>query len=83
LVKTILAADIGGTNSRFAHFRTGSESALELVGTKWLSTTGADSFARLLEQLQASNFSLSPDKADIAVIAAASPVEHGSYCAPP
>lgn len=83
MVKNILAADIGGTNSRFAHFRTGPESALELVGTKWLPTAEADSFARLLEQLQASDFSLPPDKADIAVIAAAGPVEHGSHCAPP
>jgi glucokinase len=83
LSKTILAADIGGTNSRFAHFTTGPGSTLELVGTKWLPTTKADSFARLLDQLRASDFSLLPDKADIAVIAAAGPVEHSSYCAPP
>lgn len=82
-MKTILAADIGGTNSRFAHFETGPESGLELVGTKWLLTTEAESFARLLDQLQASDFPLPPDQADIAVIAAAGPVEHGSYCAPP
>ncbi|MCL7488484.1 MAG: glucokinase [Desulfobulbaceae bacterium] len=83
LVKTILAADIGGTNSRFAHFTTGNGSSLEMVETKWLPTTEAESFVQLLEQLRDSSFTLSPDKADIAVIAAAGPVEHNSYCAPP
>ena len=82
-MKNILAADIGGTNSRFAHFRTTPDDGLELVGVKWLSTTEAKSFGQLLEQLQASDFTLSPETADIAVIAAAGPVEHGSYCAPP
>jgi len=84
LIKTILVADIGGTNSRFAHFHADSESTLlELVGTKWLPTTKADSFDQLLAQLLASDFSLTPDKADIVVIAVAGPVEHGQYCAPP
>ena len=83
LIKTILAADIGGTNSRFAHFTTGNGSPLEMVETKWLSTAEAQSFVQLLEQLRDSGFTLSPDKADIAVIAAAGPVEHNSYCAPP
>jgi glucokinase len=83
LSKTILAADIGGTNCRFAHFRTAPDNGLKLVGTKWLPTVEAESFARLLEQLQTGDFPLSPAEADIAVIAAAGPVEHGSYCAPP
>ena len=82
-MKTILAADIGGTNSRFAHFQTDLESTLALVGTLWLPTDGADSFAQLLEQLRSSDFSLPVDEADIAVIAVAGPVEHASYCAPP
>ncbi len=82
-MKTILAADIGGTNSRFAHFQTDLESTLALVGTLWLPTDGAGSFAQLLEQLRSSDFSLPVDEADIAVIAVAGPVEHASYCAPP
>jgi len=82
-MKNILAADIGGTNSRFAYFRTDLESTLELVGTKWLTTTGAKSFAELLKQLRMSDFALSADKADIAVIAVAGPVERGKYCSPP
>lgn len=82
-MKSILAADIGGTNSRFGHFRLDRDGTLALVATKWLPTTGAESFARLLEQLGAGDFSLAPEEADLAVIAAAGPVEHGTYCAPP
>ena len=82
-MKTILAADIGGTNSRFAHFETDLESTLALVETLWLPTDSADSFAQLLEQLRSSDFPLPADEADIAVIAVAGPVENASYCAPP
>ena len=79
-IKTILAADIGGTNSRFAHFQTDLKTTLVLVDTRWLPTNESASFPQLLEQLRSSDFPLS---ADIAVIAVAGPVEHGSYCAPP
>jgi glucokinase len=82
-MKSILAADIGGTNSRFAHFQIDRHGTLELVGTKWLPTTGADSFPQLLDQLGASDFGLALDRAEIAVIAIAGPVEHETYCAPP
>jgi len=84
-MKTILAADIGGTSSRFAHFQaTGRTGTLALVETKWLPTAGAASFGQLLAQLHDSGFTLRADKADIAVIAVAGPVEeHGTYCAPP
>jgi glucokinase len=82
-MKTILAADIGGTNSRFAHFQIDRNGTLALGGIKWLPTTEAESFDQLLEQLRASDFTLPANEADIAVIAVAGPVEHGSYCAPP
>jgi glucokinase len=82
-MKTILAADIGGTNSRFAHFRLDPESRLELVSTSWLPTAKARSFAELLTQLQLNSFSLPVTQADIAVIAVAGPVENGTFCAPP
>ncbi len=81
--KSILAADIGGTNSRFAHFQTDLNSTLELTDTIWIPTTGAQSFADLLDQLEASEFPLPVNNADIAVIAVAGPVEDGAYCAPP
>lgn len=81
--KTILAADIGGTNSRFAHFQIDRDGTLTLVGTKWLPTADANSFSQLLGQLRPGGFTLPVDEADIAVIAVAGPVERGMYCAPP
>jgi glucokinase len=81
--KNILAADIGATNSRFAHFQTGPEESLELVSTIWLPTAGATSFGELLEQLPLSGFTLPLKEADMAALAVAGPVEHGTYCAPP
>lgn len=82
-MKSILSADIGGTNSRFAHFQADPENRLTLLQTLWLPTAEAESFTQLLEQLQSSRFSLAPSEADIVVIAVAGPVERASYCAPP
>ena len=82
-IKKILAADIGGTHSRFAHFQTDLKTTLVVVDTQWLPTTEAASFAQLLDQLRTSDFPLPIEAADIAVIAVAGPVEHGSYCVPP
>ncbi len=82
-IRTILAADIGGTNSRFAHFQSDRNGTLALKGIKWLPTSEAKSFDHLLRQLSASDFTLPADEADIAVIAVAGPVEDCSYCAPP
>lgn len=83
-MKSILAADIGGTNSRFAHFQSDQNGTLVLAGTKWLRTTEANSFSQLLAQLRHSDFTLPLDQADMAVIAVAGPVERkGTYSAPP
>jgi len=82
-MKTILAADIGGTNSRFAWFQSDPNANLSLKDSIWLPTGNAESFAQLLAQLQDSRFPLAAEAADIAVIAAAGPVERGAYCAPP
>ncbi len=82
-MKNILAADIGGTNSRFAHFETDLQTPLRLRDRKWFPTTEAKSFPDLLDQLRASNFSLPLDQADIAVIAVAGPVEKDVFCSPP
>ena len=81
--KNILAADIGGTNSRFAHFQIDENGTLALMGTKWLATAEADSFSQLLAQLRRSDAAFPVDAADIAVIAVAGPVQHGTYSAPP
>jgi len=79
----ILAADIGGTNSRFAWFQAEGTNHLHMMDVVWLQTKEAASFPRLLEQLRARPFSLLPEQADIVVIAAAGPIEGGVYCAPP
>ncbi len=79
----ILAADIGATNSRFAHFEAGPDERLSCIQTQWLKTADAVSFAHLLALLRKSGFRLEPEQADIAVIAIAGPVERGLHSAPP
>ncbi|MDA8079266.1 MAG: glucokinase [Nitrospiraceae bacterium] len=79
----ILAADIGGTNSRFGHFETEPDGSLRLVRSQWFRTGDASSFGRLMEILRESAFSLLPQDADVAVMAVAGPVEQGAYSAPP
>lgn len=79
----ILTADIGGTNSRFAHFEADKNVELNLIQTLWLKTKDAPSFSSLLHDLKERNFSLQPDQTDIAVIAVAGPVERGVYSSPP
>jgi glucokinase len=78
----VLAADIGGTNSRFARFRA-EEGGLELVDAVWLSTSAYGSFSELMGGLGASGLSLRAEDADIAALAVAGPVERGVYSAPP
>jgi glucokinase len=82
-MKNILAADIGGTHSRFAHFCTDEEGALSLLETRWLNTAGADSFLQLIDNLRSAGMSLRPESADIVVIAIAGPVERGVRSSPP
>jgi len=81
--KTILSADIGGTNSRFAHFEVGEGGELSLVGSQWIKTRDSTSFSHLLELLRGGSFSLEPGEADMAVVAVAGPVEGGASSAPP
>jgi len=76
---TILTADIGGTNSRFALFQARGD-ALEMVDSIWLATHGAASFPELLEQLWQSPFRAVPGGFDVSVMAVAGAVEHGLAC---
>jgi glucokinase len=73
----ILAADIGGTNSRFAHFRITTSGELDLISHLWIQTAEALSFADLLQKLRGSNLQLDPPEADIVAIAAAGPIIEG------
>jgi glucokinase len=82
-MKTILAADIGGTNSRFAAFQVDGDQQLSLVATKWLKTREANTFYHLLDLLKASDFPMSLQQAAVGVFAVAGPVENEIYCKPP
>ncbi len=82
-MKQILSADIGGTNSRFAHFTVGRNGRLTLVGTRWFKTSDFSSFVGLVQHVRKSDFSLDPEEADIAVLAVAGPVEGGLRSSPP
>lgn len=80
---SILAADIGATNSRFAHFEGEGSESLRLVNSVWLSSQGATSFSELLEGLVSSDLGLDHNQADLICLAAAGPVQGESYCQPP
>jgi len=82
-MKKIIAADIGGTNSRFAVFIAHEDGTLELSRSLWLETQKASSFLNLLEQASAQGVPLSPDIIDAAVFAVAGPVAGKAYSAPP
>ena len=82
-MKNILAADIGGTHSRFAHFGADEKGNLSLLEIKWLNTADADSFGQLIGNLKSAGVSLRPEDADIVVIAIAGPVEQGVKSSPP
>lgn len=79
----ILAADIGGTNSRFAHFRANNTGELELISQVWMKTAAAESFADLLQNLRDSDFPFDPCQADIVGIAIAGPITQGVRANPP
>jgi glucokinase len=83
-VVKILAADIGGTNSRFAQFIVeGPSEGLTLLDTKWLGTRECGSFSELVQKLRSSDFPLKPEEADMVALAVAGPVERGAYSSPP
>ena len=73
----ILAADIGGTSRRFASFTSHGREELRHEASQWLSTEEVSSFEGLLKGLGETSFPLSPEEADVAVIAVAGPVEGG------
>jgi glucokinase len=82
-VKKILAADIGGTSSRFGSFTADGRGTLIREDSQWLRTSEAASFDELVEQLRAGPLPLEPEEADLAVIAVAGPVSGGNFSSPP
>jgi glucokinase len=80
---TILSADIGGTNSRFAAFRATDERPLALIRSLWLKTAAFDSLTAMLTHLGKEGFEVPASTADAVVIAVAGPVTDGTYSQPP
>jgi len=75
-METILTTDIGGTNSRFAAFKTNERGELTFLNSVWLKTWDATSFDHLLENLKKKGFSYSPENCDVTVAAVPGPVEN-------
>jgi len=65
----ILAADIGGTSCRFAHFTRDAAGGLRLLAKVSLATAGLGSQEGLLAALAASGLDLGPGTVDAAVFA--------------
>lgn len=76
----ILAADIGGTHSRFGFFEAPTGEKPVLRERMWLSSKGADSFEELMETLRDSGFAHGQWDWDIAVFAAPGAVIDNAYC---
>ena len=79
---SILAADIGGTNSRFAAFETDGM-GLTLREVLKLPTAEAQSFSDLLAQLKAQSFPLSPEDAAVVVMSVPGAIKGHVYADPP
>jgi glucokinase len=82
-MKRVLAADIGGTHSRFGFFQVDEKGGLTPVQTRWIDTAKSTSFSHLLSLLEETDFSLPVGQSDIAVLAVAGPVAQGLYSNPP
>ncbi len=74
---TILAADIGGTNSRFGWFEARSGSEPRLLESCAVPTAAVRSLAELFTRLRDEGFGLRPGEADRIVLAVAGPVRDG------
>ncbi len=83
MAELILAADIGGTNSRFAVFEIEPGGRPALREKIWLKTSSARSFSELIEQLVSGSLGHILTQTRAAALAIAGPVEHGRYCNPP
>jgi len=79
---SILAIDIGGTNSRFSLF-SGSNFNLNFIDSIWFKTSEYKSFDDLLCELKISKFSNFINEIEVVVCAAAGPVIDHIYCKPP
>jgi len=79
----LLAADIGGTHSRFAYFILEDDGNLHLMDLIWFPTRASSSFGELLSNLKKTAFPLLPEEADMVGLAIAGPVKGGVFSHPP
>lgn len=79
----ILAADIGGTNSRFGLFSLGQDSQLTLQFKVWLKTQEATSFSELFSMLLDAGLPVAFDDIAAAAFAVPGAVLDHSICIPP
>ncbi len=79
-MRRILAADIGGTNSRFGYFEAVSGQEARLVESCSLPTDSVASLTELLVRMREHGFSLDAMEADQVVLAVAGPVHGGERC---
>lgn len=78
---SILAADIGGTNSRFGRF-TIEDGKLAFLATEWLKTTEVASFDELLLRLAERGPEWEAARADVFLTAIAGAVQEERRCSP-
>lgn len=79
----ILAADIGGTNARFARFRVDDSGVPHCVARVTLATSSFASFAALLAGVASADPACDARMVQRCVFAIAGPVQGGVYCQPP
>ncbi|MBP1748277.1 MAG: Glucokinase [Deltaproteobacteria bacterium] len=78
-MKNIIAVDIGGTNSRFAHFRVEDAGELSYVSGFWLKTHSASSLGDLIEKARETGSFARDMSWDAMVLAVPGPVKGKTY----
>ena len=79
-MRRILAADIGGTNSRFGLFEHLPGREPGLLGSQSIPTASVRSLPELLARIGDAGLDLEPAAADLIVLAVAGPVRDGVQC---
>ena len=78
-MKNVIAVDIGGTNSRFAHFRIDDEGGLSYVTGLRLKTASASSLDDLIEKVLKESPVAPGSRWDSIILAVPGPVEENTY----
>ncbi len=81
--KQLIAADIGGTSSRFAHFVLAENFTLMKNSAAYLATADYSSFEALLDGAAPSVLGIELSAADLCIFALPGPIDGGLFCRPP